>query len=592
MQLYYHVHLAAPNTHFINVTLTAQKTPEQASLVFYLPVWSTGSYLVREYARQIRRLNAFTLSGEALTIEKITKNQWRIVWQAHQLEQVTFRIEYEVYCHENSVRTSYVNNSHAFLQGATYLLSLDPSENSLLNSPLIGFSYPLHWTMVSTALNHLSHAQMQTALNAQNLPLAPLKENCQTEYFTAINYDELLDCPVEIGTQTQTVFYVNEKKHVLAIYGEVFPHSYDLTLDVAKLVHIVANTMGEMPYNHYVFITHFMPRMYGGLEHANSTVLQFDGRKLAERKSYLQWLGLVAHEYFHTWNVKRIRPLEFSQLNHQQENYTTLLWLAEGLTSFVDDLFVLRAQLCSLTEYLELMKGTLDRYLNNLGRNYQSLADSSFDAWIKYYRPDENTANSTVSYYIKGGLVFFLLHCELNKHGKKIDDFLKLLWQFYKENPEIGISVSQVFDFIEQLTNAEVRQKVYHWVHSTEELPLEQAFHEIGITWQWQTSTTAWLGAELEQREGRIMIKTVRLNSCAAQYGLNAGDELIAINRARLNWDEAQKLESMLSVGQRYRFMVARLERLLEVDVVLGQKPPMLEKLIAVDTEKAMTVLL
>ncbi|EIJ41500.1 putative protease with the C-terminal PDZ domain [Beggiatoa alba B18LD] len=569
MQVHYLVNIPAPQTHIVQVTLKAQRQPEQQRLQFFLPAWSPGSYLVREYARHIRSLSARTSALLPLFCQQISKDTWEIDWTKSSIEtqnSLDFQIDYEVYCHELTVRTAHIDNTHAFLHAPAYLLGI---KNVALINPIIYLQFPNEWQSITTGLEALS-----------KYPYC----------YIASDYDQLLDCPIEIGNQTTDTFYVNNKAHHIGFYGDIYPHPYSLRQDMQTLVETISQTMQSMPYNHYAFIVHFAPRLYGGLEHSNSSTLQFDGRKLGNRKEYIRWLGLVAHEYFHTWNIKRIRPADFAQLDYAQENYTRMLWLAEGLTSFVDDLFVYRAGLCSLEEYLERICEDLNRYYTIQGRYFHSLEDSSFNAWIKLYRPDENTANSSISYYLKGGLIFALLNIQLSQFGKHIDDFLHLLWQDYQTNPQAGITTEQVLAMITSLSNAEVSTEFYRFISTTEEIDFASFYQQIGVQFIWKSSGKAWLGAEFEYRGERVLIKTVHLNSPAYASGLNAGDEILAINRQRITVDDMQKLEILLS-EQTYDFLIARTEQILELPIMTGKAPETLDKLAVIDAEKARSVL-
>ncbi|ALG66549.1 M61 family metallopeptidase [Beggiatoa leptomitoformis] len=570
MQVHYLVSITAPHTHLVQVTLKAQRDSEQQRLQVFLPSWSPGSYLMREYARHIRTLSASTLDNIPLSCQQIAKGTWEIDWTNSPVATqaiLDFQIVYEVYCHEFSVRTCHVDSTHAFLHAPAYLLGI---KDVALCNPIIRLQFPEEWQNVTTGLEALSKYP-----------------HC----YIATDYDQLLDCPIEIGNHETDTFYVNNKAHHIGFYGDIFPHVYDLRQDIQSLVELISHTMNSMPYTHYAFIAHFIPRLYGGIEHSNSAALQFDGRKLANRKEYIRWLGLVAHEYFHTWNIKRIRPTELAQFDYCQENYTRMLWLAEGLTSFMDDLFVLRAGLCTIEEYLEKIREDFARYYATEGRRFHSLEDSSFNAWIKLYRPDENTANSSISYYLKGGLVFALLHIQLLAFGKKIDDLLHLLWQAYQENPSTGVSLSDILAMITQLSNANLAAQFHHWITNTDEINFADFYQKIGIQFVWKPESTVWLGIEFEPRVDKIIIKSLRLDAPAYQSGLNAGDEIIAVNHQRVTLEDMQKLDILIPY-QNYQFLIARSERVLDIDVNTGVKPDTLDKLLIIDRDKALAALL
>ena len=329
MKAHYVVQIDKPEHNHVKVTLKLTKPKNQNTLKVFLPSWSPGSYLLREYSRHIRWFSASQDNGEVLFHTQIAKGTWEIDWSKSELKKKSDLVEisYELYGKELTVRTSHIDASHAYLHGPTYLMGV---VGEALPDPTIEFRFPPAWSKLSTGLKDIS-------------------ENRNVFLYTAKNYDELLDSPVEIGCHETDGFMAMGKPHHIANYGELYPHKQDVKKDIKKVVETVAaHFRNDLPYDQYLFLTHFVPKHYGGLEHLNSTALHFDGRKLSNRKDYQKYLSLVAHEYFHLWNIKRIRPKELGPFDYVNENYTSMLWLAEGLTSFVDDLYVYRSELCTL----------------------------------------------------------------------------------------------------------------------------------------------------------------------------------------------------------------------------------------------------
>ena len=435
MKLNYKLNIKGPHTHILEVEIRGAKPKNIKYLDFFLPSWSPGSYLMREYAKNIKKFEAFDKKGDVLFYQQIDKGTWRVSWGQEETSDNSFNISYNIYCHELTVRTSHIDDSHAFIHGPSVLMSIVDID---IEKPVIEINFPSHWAKVSTGLEDIS-------------------KNRDQFVYTAKNYDELIDSPIEIGNHETDGFLLGEKEHFLAFYGIPLPHSRDLKSDIKKIVTLISDTLGEIPYDKYTFITHFIPGKYGGLEHLNSTALQFDAFSLQDRKKYINWLSLVAHEYFHTWNVKRIRPKGLGPFDYRTEANTSLLWLAEGLTSFMDELFVFRSDLIDLNEYLDLQKKNLERYFDTPGRKFHSLEQSSFNAWNKLYRPDENSLNSSISYYLKGGIAFFVLNVLLKNEGRGIDDFIQELWKDYKKDPSVGIENEFIFQLVEKLGGVEVR---------------------------------------------------------------------------------------------------------------------------------------
>jgi predicted metalloprotease with PDZ domain len=568
MSAHYIVDIENPEQNLVKVTVKLEREASQQKVRVFIPSWSPGSYLMREYARHIRWITFTQENGEELFYTQTAKGTWEIDWEKSELKtpKTKFDVTYVIYLNELTVRTSHVNLSHAFLHGPSYLLGVLDRE---IKNPTIEFRFPPMWSKLSTGLKDISNER-------------------STFIYSATDYDELVDCPVEIGCQETDGFVVLGKPHNLAFYGTTFPHHENLKSDIQK---IVATTAGhfnnELPYESYLFLTHFAPKLRGGLEHLNSTALQFDGRKLANRKDYIGYLSLVAHEYFHLWNVKRIRPAELGPFDYLTENYTTMLWLAEGLTSFMDDLLVYRAGLCTIEEYLEQVKSNLDAYYNIPGKKFHSLEQSSFNAWVKLYRPDENSKNSSISYYLKGGLVFTVLHSLLLKNGKNIDDLLSGLWEHFKERPSRGISTHEVYDLITKIAGLETKNLFETMVETTNEIDFETCFSSMGFEIVWQDSKLPYLGIEWEFQGDRAFAKVVLLDTPAYQAGVNAGDEIIFLNGLRFQREDTTDLASIMEINKSYELIVSRMGKLERLELTTSGSPKFIKEIRVVDKAKA-----
>lgn len=568
MKIRYLVEIDNPDSHIVKVTMNAQRVSGTDKLDIFLPSWSPGSYLMREYSRNVRSIKVNNEFGEFLHFDQIAKGTWTIDWSQSDVNNKSenFNVTYEVYCHDLTVRTSYIDHTHAFLHGPSYLMGIkDYNEKCEIE-----FKFPALWMKLHTGLKDISQVR-------------------ERFIYSSSSYDELLDCPVEIGCHESDGFMVKGKEHHLVWYGDQYHHPYNHKNDFKKVVETVSSHFSSIPYDNYTFITHFVKDRYGGLEHSNSTVLHFDGRKLKNRSDYLNWISLVAHEYFHTWNVKRIRPKELGPFNYTQENYTTMHWLTEGLTSFMDELFVLRAGICDLNEYLQMQKKNLQRYFSIPGKKFMSLEDSSFNAWIKLYRPDENTNNSSISYYLKGGLVFSTLHFELLKKGKSINDLLSMLWDRYLSNPKVGVTTDEVMKMIETIGGKEIKDQFELRISTTEDIDFESYYKEIGCEFVWDETPNAYLGVDFEFKNERVFCGKVILDGPAYKAGLNAQDEIIAIDRLRFLKPDASKLNSMLTIGKTYNFTISRLEKIFEVQVIIGKNPKVLKEIKVLDRDVALS---
>lgn len=562
MKLSYKIEILEPSTHQALVTIHGKKESYEKKLDFFLPRWSPGSYLIREYSRHLSQLKAETKNGRRLFLEQTDISTFEMSWEKSQtlhgkevISEDEFSLSYWVYCHELTVRTSHIDSTHAFLHLPTLLMGVLGKE---LSEPTLEIKFPFSWSKVTTGLKDISTKR-------------------EVFLYSAHNYDELIDSPIEIGCHETDGFMIGNVPHEVAYYGNLLPHKEKITEDTRKIVEHISTFMGGFPYEKYTFMTHFVPGIYGGLEHTNSTALHYCPTQITQRKGYINYLALVSHEYFHTWNVKRIRPKELGPFNYLREATTKLLWLAEGLTSLMDELFIYRAGLITLEEYLEMQKDNLNRYLNVPGRKFHSLDESSFNAWIKLYRADENTNNSSISYYLKGGIVFFLLNILLVEKKKSINDLLKLLWSDYKAHPERGVTSEMVYKMVEEVAGESVREEFERLTTTTEEPDFESYFKRMGVACDWEKSDSPWLGVDTEMLGDRVVVKSVYLDGPAYKGGLNAGDEILAINSMRVLKDRFNDYAKYLRLNETYAFTITRLGVLQTVSINVGISPQKLK---------------
>ncbi len=515
-----------------------------------LPVWTPGSYLIREYARNIESISAADADSlRSLAIVKTSKNQWSI--DCGQSTQV--RVHYTLYCREASVRTNWVEEEYGFLTGAATFLTLDdqvPRAHSVEIIP------PASWPSLACSLPPIDNATEEASFESES------KEHI-SHCFSRIasSFDELVDSPMLMGDIAVRTFEVSGKRHYLACYGTNGAWDLDqATLDCAKIVAIQHAFWGEVPYPRYWFIN-LAIESYGGLEHDNNTVLVTSHWAMRKRASYVEWLGLVSHEFFHTWNVRRLRPRSLVQYDYSAEQYIPELWIAEGVTSYFDDLFVLRAGLTTYEEYLGLLNKTIQQVEDAPGRLVQTLKDSSFDTWIKHYRPDENSLNSRISYYTKGAVVAFLLDIhvrQLTDDRYSLADVMRRLWQRHRSS---GYTLADFEKIASELAGCDLTAWFDKHVHRSNPLDYQPALEWLGFNIDLvQPNPTAagkdsqeqneksptvepeWdLGCETAYRDGRIMVTRVVRGSQASTAGLQVDDELIAIDGHRLpkeNWKE------------------------------------------------------
>lgn len=548
MKLNYKLSIPNPDNHLVNIKITAKRDSSDKKLTFFIPSWSPGSYLMREYGKNVRWFKAESANGERIFHEQIERGQWELDWEKSQLkkdQELEFSVEYEIYCHELTVRTSHVDASHAFIHGPSTFMGVLGKD--LVNPELRIEMNPM-WSKISTGLSDISPVRNEFL-------------------YTAKDYDTFIDAPLEIGCHETDGFMLDGIPHELAFFGSTITHENNLKEDIKIIVDHIQKTMGGMPYEKYSFITHFAPGLYGGLEHLNTTALQYCPYSMNDKKGYKGWLELVAHEYFHLWNVKRIRPVELGPFNYLQEAFTKMHWLTEGLTSFMDQLFILRTDYYSLDEYLDCIKENINRYLDIPGRKYHSLEDSSFNTWIKLYRPDENHNNSSISYYLKGGLVFFAFNLMLVKEGKCMMDIVELLWKRYLENPEVGVTEDEVFSLVEKVAGEKLKDDFVHMIKSTEDIDFENLLKEVGVEVEYEEAKVD-LGFVPEFKGDRLFVRSVELDGPAYKSGLNAGDEILAVNGMRFLKGEFDKKEKIFMANKTYNLFVSRLGYISDLKIV------------------------
>ena len=574
MQVHYRVEVKDPKNHLVTVTMQLPKTAE--SIEIFLPSWSPGSYCMREYARHIRWFCARQGNGEVLFYQQVEKGTFVVDFSQSELKSPQgdgeeFSIEYDIYCHELTPRASHVDESHAFLHGPSYLMGVVGEQ---LPGPTIEFRFPALWSKLATGLEDISSER-------------------GTFLYQAADYDQLLDTPVEIGCHGSDGFMAEGIPHHINFYGLQYPHERNLKADMQKIVETVARTWGEVPYQQYVFITHLAPGRYGGLEHHNSSVLHFDGTQLHDREKYLAWLELVAHEHFHAWNVKRIRPVELSTFDYRRENYTRMHWLTEGLTSFMDGLLVLRSGLMTMEEYLKKLTRELNALSETPGRKFHSLEDSSFNAWIKLYHPDENSKNSSVSYYLKGGLVFLALQCMLVEKRQDITALLALLWQRYKRNPQQGVTAQEVYQMVESLAGRKCAEQFENYLTTTQEIDFTSHLTGIGLRAQWDEAADekSYLGIEVRVEGEQVFVDKVVLDGPAYQAGLNAGDEILFVDGQRFLQRQWKDSTQTMRPGASHEILLSRLGRLIEAQVVCGRAPKKMKCIEITDQTRAQRAL-
>ena len=547
------------NAHLYQVVVNIPNP--QAQQTVSLPVWIPGSYLVREFSKNLHDMTA-SQGGQMVDATQLNKNTWKIDASVHQ----ALTLSYQIFAYDTSVRTAWLDANRGFFNGTSVFVRVHGAEQHL---------QVLHIEAPASA----PRWQATTGLTA-----VKVGKNGFGRYHAA-SYDELVDCPVEMGAFWSGEFSAHGVHHRFVVAGAA--PSFDGERLLADTKNICETEIrlwhprGKPPFERYVFMLNAMDDNYGGLEHKNSTALICSRRDLPRKgdaklsAGYTTLLGLISHEYFHTWNVKRLRPIELATYDYEQENYTELLWFFEGFTSYYDDLILRRAGLVTNAEYLKLLNKNLNQVLQTPGRHVQSVAESSFDAWVKYYRQDENTPNATVSYYTKGSLVALCLDLSLRREKTTtLDHVMRALFKRCKGGPMREQDLLQV---LQELTGRSWDSEIAAWVHGKMDLPVATLLQAHGVDCMPDKPQIAQqLGLRVAESAGSIVIKTVLRGGVAEAAGMMAGDEWLAIEpvqtaAASAGWriNKLDDLPLYAADGSAVVALVARDKRLLRLPLHL-----------------------
>ena len=556
--IHYTVEAADLHAHLFRVTLTVSEPAAQQTVS--LPVWIPGSYLVREFSKNLQNLSA-KQGRRSLPITQQDKCSWAMACKSGQ----PLVLSYEVYAFDHSVRTAWLDSQRGFFNGTSLCLRVHGQEHA---------PHQLQLQSVKT------QPDWQAATG-----LAPVKTDKKGfGLYQAAHYDELVDCPVELGTFWSGSFTACGIPHRFVVAGALPSFDGDrLLADTQKICeaairfwHGAGKAAGQKaPHKNYLFMLNAVHDGYGGLEHQNSTALICNRSDLPRQtpprthEGYTTLLGLISHEYFHTWNVKQLRPDALARYDYSQENYTQLLWFFEGFTSYYDDILLRRAGLIDDTTYLKLLGKTIAQVQQTPGRHVQTVAQASFDAWVKYYRQDENTPNATVSYYTKGALVALCLDLALRKEGQTLDAVMRGLWKRCKAGP---MREQDLLDELQAYTGRSWQAEIQAWVHSTTDLPLRELLTAQGVVLDAETSTMAQrLGLRVSEAGGSVQIKGVLRGSAAETAGLAAGDEWLGLEVGAKgqggSWrlHKLDDLPALLGREQKLMALVSRDKRLLRL---------------------------
>lgn len=503
----FEVSFKEPQAHYAEVQMNMAGISTKSYVDVKMPVWTPGSYLVREFAKSVENFGA-TVAGKPVKIEKVTKNTWRV----YNSKANSVTINYRVYAFEISVRTAFIDASHAFLSSANIFMYPAGMIKTPSTVKIIPFG---NWDKVSTGLTPVSGQKFT---------------------YSASDFDVLYDSPIEVGTQDIFEFTAAGVKHEVAMYGGGNYDKERLKTDMAKVVEQSTAIYGENPNKHYTFIVHNYAQGGGGLEHLNSTVLGATRNAYNTTRGYNGFLSLVAHEYHHLWNVKRLRPIALGPFDYDNENYTTNLWIAEGFTSYYENKIMLRAGFGTPESFVSDLAGGIGTVMNTPGAKVQSAASSSFDAWIIGYRPNENSKNNAISYYNKGevvGLLMDLAIVNATKGEKSLDDVMKAMYYQCKALKR-GYTDAEFKAMVEKISGISFTNFWDKYVTGTDDIEYAKylAYAGVDIVNENEGKSIPYFGATAARGTSKVVVASVTRGSGAWNGGVNVNDEIVAIDGA------------------------------------------------------------
>ena len=542
----YNVSMSSPHTHYFEVEIQL-KNYDEDFVDFKIPVWTPGSYLIREYAKNVEGFLAFSMNNKkVLKFHKINKFTWRI---EHKKEESVL-IRYRVYAFEGSIRMSYLDDNHAFIMSNTLLMFVEDLRST---SSVLTINVPDQWKKISTSLTRLEG---------------------KPNVFYVPDYDILVDSPIEIGNHEIIEFMAAGVPHEVVMYGESNYKPEQIKRDLTKIVETATEIFEENPNEKYTFFVHHSDHGSGGLEHLNSTALGVSRWTYTNPKSYNYFLSLAAHEYFHLWMVKRLKPIEFDFINYDQETYTDLLWVMEGITSYFEEKIMLRSGFHDVNRFINNLLSAMSKIQNTPGAGVQSVAEASFDAWIKYYKRNENSDNNQISYYNKGMILGALLDLEIidgSEGEKSLDDVInQLYYQFYKKKGK-GIVAEDLKKVAEKASGRDLNDFFSDYVYGTKDLDNEKYLHSAGIGLiEINNSRNARsIGVKFKQENNGLYVTSLIRGGSAYDNGIYVGDELISINSYRIYTHNLNSLLNQFKIGEKVTFLINRkgIVKSIELDI-------------------------
>ncbi|MDD8017281.1 MAG: PDZ domain-containing protein [Bacteroidota bacterium] len=530
-----------PETHLFEVEMHVDGMISQ-TVDLHMPAWRTGRYVIFDFSGGVQEFCACDEKGDTLPFKKINKDTWHV----EKGKAKSIVATYKVYANEFNQRTRELNDEHAFLDPAAVFMYVD----ELKTLPL--------------ELNVIPHDQWHVTTG-----LDEVEEKKFT--FASPNFEHFIDCPLEIGNQKDFQFTVDGKQHILSIYGNGNWNADTLITDLTKIIMANKEFWGELPYKKYIFQIHCQPNAGGGTEHINSTIIGIRPFVFVNKESYKNFLGLISHEYFHTWNVKQLRPKAFAPYDLSKENYTEELWISEGTTSYFDELLLVDAGLLPSKEFVDKIPQMINNDRSRHGNSIQPLSESSFDAWVKFWRGKQNALNAQSDYYGKGAAVSLLLDLEIRHRSQNKSSLQSVMKAMFHRYPMTkGFTNADFQHVCEEFTEGSLTEFFRDYLYGTASLPWERVLDYAGFTVTVKDSTKKiGLGIALQDVNDKVRITNVTPNSPGEKAGLDINDEIVALNGYRARSSEINDRISELKAGDDMTFTVFRNDKLMERRVKL-----------------------
>lgn len=546
VKVQYTLSMSDPTTNFFEVEVKYTGLPSGLKkLDLLLPVWRPGRYLVFDFASGIQEFTAMGNRSKNLKWVKTDKSTWSIQTEGSSTVTAT----YKVFGNEFGTRTRGLDSTHAFINGTAVFMYAEKYRRNPVTLEVIPYG---DW-------------HVTTGLDAAGK---------NPNKFTAPDYDYLVDCPLEIGNQTDFDFYVDGLRHTISIYGEAEYDKQKLIDDFSVIIKKNFQFWGSVPYKRYVFIIHCTAQSGGGTEHINSTIVGAKPDQFRNQNGYEAFLRLISHEFFHTWNVKQMKPKGLTPYDYSKENYTSELWIAEGGTSYYDGLMITRTKQMSVEEfYKEITKGVEDERTRP-GNRIQSLAESSFDAWVKFWRRTPNAYNSESDYYAKGSYVNLLLDLEIRNSSENrfsLDNVYRTLYEKFPLDKK-GYTNTDFRKMCERFAGKDLAKFFDEYVYGVKPLDWERYLLYAGLVLKSDSDVVVQaVGIRPVQKDGKVIISDIIANSAAEKAGLLAGDEIIALNGMRIGFAEMEKAINELKIGDSVKLTLVRNNKLFNASLTFSE---------------------